>query len=110
MADVDVRGVLQKDNTGPPGNLVYSVQVGVTLPIYDRNQGNIRKAQADLLQAEEEGRRVRDGLTSRLAEAYGRYIYNRQRLEYFQKFMLPDQVRAFRGVSQSHQVEPPTNT
>jgi cobalt-zinc-cadmium efflux system outer membrane protein len=98
IPDVGVRTMLQKDYTGPPNNLNYSVAVGIPLPIWDRNQGGILQAQAQVVQASEEGNRVRVELTSRLAEAFERYRDSRALLRYYRDHILPDQVRVYRGV------------
>ena len=102
LPDVDLRYMAQKDNTTPPFGTVHSVVVGVALPLFDRNQGNLRKAQADLRRATEEGHRVRADLTSRVAEAFERYQNNRVLLEMYRTQMLPNQVQAFRAVVTRH--------
>lgn len=106
IPDVDIRMMIQKDNTTIPHEVVPSVVVGVPVPIWNRNQGNIQQAQANLMQAIEEPHRVRNDLTSRLAEAFQRYQNNRAILEIYQKQILPDQVRAYRGTYERHQQEP----
>jgi cobalt-zinc-cadmium efflux system outer membrane protein len=54
-------------------NDVTSVQAGVRLPLFDKNQGNIRAAQAQVAYAQAEVGRVELSLRQRLARAYGRY-------------------------------------
>src|SRR5262249_22320295 len=56
--------------------------------------------------ATEEAHRVRSDLSSRLAEAFERYENNRVLLGYYSQYILPDQVRAYRGVYERHQQEP----
>jgi cobalt-zinc-cadmium efflux system outer membrane protein len=94
--DFDLQLKEQKDYTVAPNLWITSIQATVGVPIWDRNQGNIRQAEAQLVSAEEEPHKVRDDLYSRLADAFGRYEYNRVALEYFSQHILPDQVRAYR--------------
>jgi cobalt-zinc-cadmium efflux system outer membrane protein len=103
IPDVDVRLLLQQDHTTPPFNLLSpSVQVSVPVPIWDRNQGGIHQAQGQLLQAVEDPHRVRSDLTSRLAEAFGRYESNRVLLNLYRTQILPNQVQAFRAAVIRH--------
>ncbi|OAI40160.1 hypothetical protein AYO40_05120 [Planctomycetaceae bacterium SCGC AG-212-D15] len=106
IPDPTVRVLLQKDFTGPPFELSPSMQVAVPIPVWDRNQGAIMQAQAQLLRAVEESHRVRNDLTTRLADAFERYENNRVLLAYYRDHILPDQVRAYRGVYERHQEEP----
>jgi outer membrane protein, heavy metal efflux system len=48
-------------------------ELGIPLPIFDRNQGNIKSAEAALTIVEKEMRRVEFDLTTRLAEAQRNY-------------------------------------
>ena len=83
-----------------------SVQVSVPVPVWDQNKGGVIQAQGQLLRAVEEAHRVRDDLTGRLAEAFERYENNRLLVELYRTRVLPDQVRAYRGVYERHQQEP----
>lgn len=106
IPDVNVGLVVQKDYTTPPFNVDYNVRVGLPIPVWDRNQGNIRDAQGQLERSLEEPHRVRNDLTARLAEAYERYASNRALLDNYRRFILADQVRAFRGAYDAHQQNP----
>ena len=106
IPDVDLRLMVQKDNTTPPFLVTPSLQVSVPVPLWDRNTGNIIQAQGQLLGAIEEDHRVRDDLTSRLAEAFERYQNNRALLEYYRIRLLPDQVRAYRGSYDRYHQDP----
>ena len=98
VPDVSVEVLIQKDYTTPPNTLVSTVQVGLPVPLWDQNKGAIAQAQAQLLSAVENHHTVRDDLYSRLADAFQRYRSNLTLLEYYQKHILPDQVRFYRGV------------
>src|SRR5262249_13128903 len=60
--DVDFQLKLQKDYTAPPHLLTASIQASAPIPTWDRNQGNIMQAEAQLAAAEEEPHKVRDDL------------------------------------------------
>ncbi len=105
LPDVDVRVMLQKDYTGTPFNVDPSVQISIPLPVWDRNQGGIIQAQGNLVNSSEEAHRVRADLTTRLADAFERYSTNRVLLGYYRDQILPDLVRAYRGVYQRYQTE-----
>ena len=76
-------------------NDVTSVQVGVRLPLFDRNQGNIRAAQAQLARAAAEERRVELSLRQRLARQYARYRTALATVETYRKDNLPDAREAY---------------
>lgn len=71
-------------------------QVSVPLPVWNRNQGNIRAAQAELGIAIQEVTRVQNDLTGRLRTAYGQYIAARQRAERYRTSILPNANKAYR--------------
>jgi len=101
--DVELQVAVQSDNSPPgPAQPIATVQVGFPVPFFDRNQGGIYQAQANLLRAGEEGHRVRTDLTARLAQAFERYENNRTLLQMYAKDILPNQVQAFRAVVARH--------
>jgi cobalt-zinc-cadmium efflux system outer membrane protein len=98
---------LQKDyTTGPVYRATYNMQIGVPVPIFDRNQGNILNAQGVLLRSAHEAPRVRNDLANKLADAIERYENARNLTELYQANILPDQARAFRGLYERHQQQP----
>jgi cobalt-zinc-cadmium efflux system outer membrane protein len=106
VPDVTLRGVVQRDNTTPPFGTVVSVQLGVPVPVWDRNQGGIQRAEAFLHRASQQVQRAQNDLTARLADAYARYETSRTLVDYYRQNILPDQVRTYRGVYQRHQQDP----
>lgn len=106
VSDVTTHLAIEKDYTVPPFSIVSSLQMGVALPLWDRNKGNIIQAQGNLLRAIEEPHRVRTDLTTRVADAFERYENNRILLEYYRNNILPDQVRAYQGVRLRHNLDP----
>jgi outer membrane protein, heavy metal efflux system len=106
IPDLDAHVVIQRDFTTPPFGTIVGVSLGGPLPLWDRNQGNIMSAEAAVSKASEGPHFVRDDLTSRLADAYERYQDNLKVIDYYRKWMLPDQVQAYRGAYQRHQTQP----
>jgi cobalt-zinc-cadmium efflux system outer membrane protein len=70
-------------------NHVAIAQLGVPIPIWDRNTGAIRAARADLTGAVEGLDRVRNRLADQIAEANGRFLAARSRVQKFQHEILP---------------------
>jgi cobalt-zinc-cadmium efflux system outer membrane protein len=65
------------------------VSVGFPLPLWDRNQGNITRAYAQLTAARHEVRRVELDLRDRLAVAFEQYANARHKVETYRKIVLP---------------------
>jgi outer membrane protein, heavy metal efflux system len=106
IPDVDVRVAVLKEFALPPFQMVHTVQVGMPLPVWDQNKGNIIAAQGSQVRAGEEPHRVELTLTNNLATAYQNYKNNLDALEYYRRFILPDQVRTYRGVYERRQAQP----
>lgn len=98
---------LQKDyTTAPIYRMTYNMQVGVPVPIFDKNQGNIMKAHATLIKSSQEASRVQNELATRLADAIERYSNTTNIATMYRDNVLPDQARAYRGVYERHQQQP----
>jgi cobalt-zinc-cadmium efflux system outer membrane protein len=106
VPDVDVRAAVLKEFSLPPMQFVPSVQVGVPIPVWDHNRGNIIASESALMRASEEPHRVETVLANNLANAFTNYKNNLDALEYYRGFILPDQIRAFRGVHDRRQGDP----
>jgi cobalt-zinc-cadmium efflux system outer membrane protein len=104
--DVEFRVAVLKEFVLPPKQVVPTAQVSLPLPIWDQNKGNIRAAEAALVRASEEPHRVEVTLTTGLATAYVSYKNNLVALEYYRRHILPDQVRAYRGVYDRRREDP----
>jgi cobalt-zinc-cadmium efflux system outer membrane protein len=103
--DVDFNISLLKEYAVPPKQFVHTLTVGLPFPIWDQNKGNIISAEAAFMRASEEPHRVEENLTTSLATAYTGYKNNLNALEYYRKHILPDQVRAYRGVLERRQID-----
>jgi cobalt-zinc-cadmium efflux system outer membrane protein len=76
-------------------NAVATAQVGVNLPIFNRNQGTIREAQADLARSQAEVVRVELSLRERLADAFNRYLTARQTAHLYRDDIVPKATEAY---------------
>jgi cobalt-zinc-cadmium efflux system outer membrane protein len=96
-SDVEFSIGLGKDFALPPFQVVPNATVSVTLPIWDQNRGAIIAAEAALARASDEPHRVEVTLTNNLAAAYQSYKINIDAVEYYRRYILPDQVRSYLG-------------
>ena len=60
------------------------------MPIFNRNQGNIRRAQAELMAAQNEVQRVQLDLQQRLAAVFEQYTTARYQVEKYSRDILPN--------------------
>ncbi|MSQ93992.1 MAG: TolC family protein [Gemmataceae bacterium] len=103
--DITVHTAFQRDYTTPPFGAVANINVGVPFPLWNRNQGGIQTARAELRRALEDTLRVRNELTARVAAAFERYDNNRVLVDTYKKNILPNQVQAFRAAVARHVAE-----
>ncbi len=97
---------LLNDYAVAPKQFVPTLTVGLPLfPLWDQNKGGIMTAEAALVRATEEPHRVEMNLTNLLATSYTTYKTNLDALEFYRHHILPDQVRAYRGVLARRQVD-----
>lgn len=71
------------------GSTTGGISIGLPVPVFDRNQGTIQQAQADLTRANAEAQRLELELQTRLASEYRTYISAWQRVVEYQASMLP---------------------
>jgi cobalt-zinc-cadmium efflux system outer membrane protein len=76
-------------------NAVATAQVGVKLPLFNRNQGTIQEAHADLARSQAEVVRVELSLRQRLADAFNRYLTARQTAELYRDGIVPKAAEAY---------------
>ncbi len=82
-----------RDNKGREDDWMF--QVGVPVPLWDRNQGNVRAAEAEVGRAAQEVARVQNDLAGRLATAFGQYAAARERVERYRASVLPASREAY---------------
>jgi cobalt-zinc-cadmium efflux system outer membrane protein len=71
------------------------IEAGVRLPLFNRNQGSVAAAQADLLQAEKEVVRVELTLRARLADSYTQYLNALGIASRYSRDILPKAQRSY---------------
>jgi cobalt-zinc-cadmium efflux system outer membrane protein len=77
------------------GNAVAGVQVGVEVPLWNRNQGSVLQAKADLARSQAEVARVELGLRRRLALAFARYRTALESSRAYREVNLPKAQEAY---------------
>lgn len=107
IPNVGFYSAIQRDFTDPTNHrTTWNMQVGVPVPIFDRNQGAIQAAQGDYIRASYEQTRVRNELIKSLADAFRRYENANTLVETYRNEIIPDQSRVYRAVYERHQQEP----
>lgn len=77
--------------------------ISLEIPLYDRNQGTIRQAQADYARQCREIERVELELRNRLAMTYREYLTALQHATEYERFILPELKAAYAELLQSYQ-------
>ena len=98
--NVELQAGAQYDNA--TRDTIAGVQVGVPLPIFNRNQGNISKAQAELTVAQREVARVQLALQQRLALVFEQYATALRQVEKYQADILPNAQESLKLVSSGY--------
>ncbi len=104
IPDVSTNTYQQYDNAAQVHQ--FGVQVGVQLPLADRNQGNIRQARSQIVRAAENLLTVQNDLNTRLADARNRLDANRAVAAGYRDQAIPDLTRAYRAQLTAYQVTP----
>ncbi|HZQ68481.1 MAG TPA: TolC family protein, partial [Terriglobales bacterium] len=100
VPDLVLRGGLQQnleqvETTGRPVGLQGFAEVGVRLKLFDRNQGNIQAAQADLERAQSEVKRIDLVLRERAASYVENYRVAKIMVDRYRSAILPRAQRAY---------------
>jgi cobalt-zinc-cadmium efflux system outer membrane protein len=101
VPNVDVQTAVQYDNA--TGYTFASVQVGAPVPVFNRNQGNIRRAQAELMAAQNEVKRIQLELQQRLAAAFEQYANARYQVEKYRRDILPNAQASLKMTTAGYQ-------
>jgi cobalt-zinc-cadmium efflux system outer membrane protein len=96
--DTEVRVLHNNENN----DNIASLNVGVALPLFNRNQGNIVRAQAELNAACREVERVDLQLQERLSIAFRRYDDARNQVDAYARDLLPSAKQALDLVSSGY--------
>jgi cobalt-zinc-cadmium efflux system outer membrane protein len=100
VPDLVLRGGMQQnleqlETTGRPVGLQGFAEVGVRLKLFDRNQGNIQAAQAELERAQSEVKRIGLVLRERAASFVENYRTSKIMVDRYRAKILPRAQRAY---------------
>ena len=87
VPNIDLQAAVQYDNATQ--DTFTTIQAGVPVPLFNRNQGNIRRAQAELMAAQNEVQRVQLELQQRLAAVFEQYATALYQVEKYSRDILP---------------------
>ena len=107
VPDLVLRGGLEQnleqvETTGRPVGLQGFAEVGVRLKLFDRNQGNIQAAQADLERSEAEVKRINLVLRERAASFVENYRTAKIVVDRYRTEILPRAQRAYELIYKRH--------
>jgi outer membrane protein, heavy metal efflux system len=104
VPDLLTNTVVQRDNTNSTSQV--NVQLGIQLPLFDRNQGNIASAMAQIVKTNEALQQTQNSLLGQFAEATNRYQANARVVANYRDRILPNLTRAYQGMIRRYQTEP----
>ena len=107
VPDLQLRGGLEKNLeldaiTNRTIGLQGFAEVGVQLPLFNRNQGGVGAARADLERAQQEVQRVQLVLRERAAALLENYVTSRSTVERYRGRMIPRAQKAYELYSKNY--------
>ena len=108
IPNLQLRGGMQQNGellSGPNGGSVGLqgfASVGVSIPIFNRNQGNIAAAKADAERAKREVERVKLLLRERAASVVQNYTYSQTAVDRYKNQMIPRAQKAYEMYSKKY--------
>jgi cobalt-zinc-cadmium efflux system outer membrane protein len=93
IPDIQVQAATGRDFE--TSNTVAGVQVGIEVPLFDRNQGTVRQVRADLARSQAEVARVELSLRKRLADVFNDYLTALQTMHVYRETNLPKTTEAY---------------
>jgi cobalt-zinc-cadmium efflux system outer membrane protein len=108
IPDLQLTGILMQSyeilpTTGKPTGLIGGAQIGVPLPIFNRNQGNIAAARSEIESAKQELARVKLELERNLASMFRDYDSARVTVQQYKAEMLPRAEQAYKLYQTNYQ-------
>src|SRR6267143_1517208 len=109
IPDLQLRGGMQQNGellSGPNGKSVGLqgfAEVGVRIPIFNRNQGNIATAKADAERARREVERVKLLLRERAASVVQNYTFSQTAVDRYKNQMIPRAQKAYAMYTKKYQ-------
>ena len=100
IPDLQLRAGVQQNRelleaTGRPIGLQGFAEVGVRIPIFNRNQGNIQAARASIERADQEQQRVQLLLRERSSSVFQTYLTAKAAVERYRNRMIPQAEKAY---------------
>ncbi|MEX2093911.1 MAG: TolC family protein [Pirellulales bacterium] len=102
VPDISTQFLVQFDNSTQ--DTIAGVQMGMPLPIWNRNQGGIRQAEAEITQARRNMDRVGLDLKQRLSAAFQEYTTARSQAETYSTQILPTAKQTFELVQRGYRL------
>jgi len=101
IPDLQVRAGIQQnrelmESTGRPIGLQSFAEVGVQIPLFNRNQGNVQAAKANIQRANLEQQRVQLLLRERSSATFQNYLVAKASAERYRKQMIPQAEKAYK--------------
>jgi outer membrane protein, heavy metal efflux system len=109
IPDLQIRGGMQQNGellsepNGRPVGLQGFADVGVRIPIFNRNQGNIVTAKADVERAKREVERVKLVLRERAATVVQSYTFSQTAVDRYKSQMIPRAQKAYEMYAKKYQ-------
>lgn len=101
IPDIDI--IVRHRHHNVTGDNVTTVQAGIPLPIFNRNQGNIRSAEAHWRAANKDRERIELALQDQLAVAYRRYTNAIQQTKRYEDRMIPRAEKSLKLVTDGYE-------
>jgi cobalt-zinc-cadmium efflux system outer membrane protein len=102
IPDVDVMVSVRHQNVTQSD--VANVQAGIPIPVFDKNQGNRRAAEAEWIVARNEVQHIELDILDRLAVAYRRHANAVRQVDRYQRHMIPRSERSLELVTNGYQL------
>jgi len=107
VPDLQLRGGMQQNGElltdGRSVGLQGFADVGVRIPIFNRNQGNIATAKADVERAKREVERVKLVMRERAATIVQNYIFSQSAVDRYKNQMIPRARKAYEMYTKKYQ-------
>jgi outer membrane protein, heavy metal efflux system len=109
IPDLQLRGGMQQNGEllseprGRPVGLQGFADVGVRIPLFNRNQGNIATAKADAERAKREVERVKLVLRERAASIVQTYTFSQTAVDRYKNQMIPRAQKAYEMYTKKYQ-------
>ncbi len=89
IPNVNVQGLVNVIDNGIDGRTDAAITLSMPIPVFNRNQGTIIKAQHEIVAAERALQQLELALESRLAPTFERYANARNQVERYREAILP---------------------